>query len=96
MMFMVIERFERGDMRPVYARLAEKGRGLPDGLRYVESWVEATMERCFQLMECDDAALLQQWILHWQDCGVSFEIVPVVPAARTRSLVTDAAAAGPG
>ena len=39
-----------------HARLA------PDGLTYVESWVEASLDRCFQLMECDDVTLLQQWV----------------------------------
>jgi hypothetical protein len=88
MLVMVIETFADADMRPTYRRLAAAGRGLPDGLRYLDSWVEAGMRRCFQIMECDDAALLQEWVLHWRDCGVSFEIVPVVPASRTRELVT--------
>ena len=26
------------------------------------SWIEANFDRCFQIMECDDARLLQQWI----------------------------------
>ena len=32
MLFMVVERFENKDMGPVYARLRERGRQLPDGL----------------------------------------------------------------
>jgi hypothetical protein len=87
MLFMVIEHFTDHDMRPVYLRLRHAGRGLPPGLRFVDSWVEPSFARCFQLMECDDAALLQQWVLHWRDCGVTFEIVPVVPSAATRALV---------
>jgi hypothetical protein len=50
---------------------------MPDGLTYVESWVEASLDRCFQLMECGDASLLQRWVAQWSDL-VSFEIVPVV------------------
>jgi hypothetical protein len=38
---------------------------MPDGLTDIDSWIEPTFERCFQLMECDDARLLQQWIVHW-------------------------------
>ena len=87
MLFMVIETFADADMRPVYRRMQAAGRGLPDGLRYVDSWIEASMRRCFQLMETDDPALLQQWVLHWQGCGVSFEFVPVVPSAKTRAIV---------
>jgi hypothetical protein len=87
MLFMVIERFEGNDMTPVYERLAERGRGIPEGLRYVDSWVEASFGRCFQLMETDDARLLQEWVLHWHGCGVTFEIVPVVPGSETGTLV---------
>ena len=38
-------------------------------------------------MECDDLRLLQQWVLHWQGTGVSFEIVPVLDSAQTREVV---------
>jgi hypothetical protein len=87
MLFMVIERFKDCDPKPVYRHLAEKGRGLPDGLAYVGSWIEPNFDRCFQLMECDDARLLQEWVMHWRD-HATFEIVPVVPSAETRELVT--------
>lgn len=87
MLFMVIETFRDGDMLPVYRRVQAEGRGLPEGLRYVDSWVEPNFARCFQLMECDDASLLQQWVLHWRGTGVHFEFVPVVPSARTREVV---------
>ena len=87
MLFMVIEIFKDNDMLPIYRRFREAGRGLPDGLKYVDSWVEANFNRCFQLMECNDPRLLQQWILHWQGTGVTFEIVPVVPGKDTRDVV---------
>lgn len=87
MLFMVIERFEGNDMIPVYQRVAEAGRGLPEGLKYVNSWIEPGFARCFQLMECEDLALFQQWVLHWRGTGASFEIVPVVESARTREIV---------
>lgn len=98
MLFMVIETFSAHDMVPVYRRLRDAGRGLPDGLDYVDSWVEAGFGRCFQLMRCDDAALLQAWVLHWRGTGVTMEIVPVVPAAETRAIVAtclDEPAPGP-
>ena len=87
MLFMVIERFRDNDMLPVYRRLRDAGRTLPEGLRYVESWVEPNFGRCFQLMECEDPARLQEWVLQWRGCGVTFEFVPVVPSARTREVV---------
>jgi Domain of unknown function (DUF3303) len=86
MLFMVVERFRNRDAKAVYRHLRDHGRGLPEGLTYVDSWVEASFERCFQLMECDDAALLQQWVLHWGALA-DVEIVPVVPSARTRAIV---------
>jgi len=85
MLWMVIERFRGRDPGPVYARLPERGRALPEGLRYVDSWVEANFDRCFQLMECDDALLLQRWILEWRDL-IEFEVVPVTPSKTIRGL----------
>ncbi|MBK8157717.1 MAG: DUF3303 family protein [Rhodospirillaceae bacterium] len=87
MLFMVIERFENNDMVPVYRRVRDAGRSLPEGLRYVDSWVEPNFARCFQLMETEDLRLLQEWVLSWRGCGVSFEIVPVVSSAETRQVV---------
>ena len=87
MLFMVIEHFDDGDMVPVYRRLQEKGRQLPEGLAYVDSWIEANFRRCFQLMETADAALLQEWVLGWRGTGTRFEIVAVVPSKETRAVV---------
>jgi hypothetical protein len=87
MLFMIVERFRDNDMIPIYQHLRDHGRGLPDGLTYVDSWIEANFGRCFQLMDCDDASLLQQWVLHWRGLGATFEIVPVTRAAETRPLV---------
>lgn len=77
MLFMVVERFKDGDAVAVYRRYREQGRMMPQGLKYVESWVESNYGRCFQLMECDDARLLQQWMARWEDL-IEFEVVPVV------------------
>lgn len=84
---MVIETFKDDDMVPVYQQVQDKGRGLPEGLRYLESWVEPNFSRCFQLMECDDPSKLQEWVLHWRGTGARFEFVPVVTSARTREVV---------
>ena len=84
---MVIETFADNDMLPVYRRVRESGRQLPEGLRYVDSWVEASFARCFQLMETDDLSTLQAWVLGWRGTGVTFEIVPVLTSAQTREVV---------
>ena len=86
MLFMVIERFKNRDAKPVYRRFLEKGRLMPEGLIYRESWIEANFERCFQLMECHDVSLLQEWVLEWQDL-TEFEIVPVAESKATSDLV---------
>lgn len=86
MLFMVIERFKDSDPKPIYAHLRKHGRGLPQGLEYVDRWIEPSFRRCFQLMRCDDPRLLQEWILHRQGLA-TFEIVPVVPSNETREVV---------
>jgi len=80
---MVVETFLHG-AEPVYARFAECGRMLPDGLEYVDSWVSDDLGRCWQLMETNDPALLDQWIARWNDLA-GFEVVPVIASAEAAS-----------
>jgi hypothetical protein len=87
MLFMVIERFRDRDPIPVYRRVRDAGIKFPEGLKYIGSWIEPNFDRCFQLMECDDARLLQEWILNCGGFGMTFEIVPVVPSLETREVV---------
>jgi hypothetical protein len=88
---MVIEDFVRG-ARPVYERAAAKGRMLPPGLLYLDSWIDERLNRCFQLMETDDPGLLDAWTAEWSDLA-TFEIVPVIDSteAAARALGSDAA-----
>ena len=86
MLYMVIERFRNRDAAAVYRRFRERGRMAPDGLRYVASWVEVGFDRCFQLMECDDPRLLDEWAARWQDL-VEFEVVPVVTSEQAAEAI---------
>jgi hypothetical protein len=86
MQFMVIERFNNQDGKAVYRRLREKGRMMPEGLRFVASYVAADMSRCFQVMECDDVTLFQRWIAEWSDV-MAFEVVPVVAGKDTAAAL---------
>ena len=83
MQYMVIEYFKDRDAAAVYRRFGDQGRMTPEGLNYVSSWVELNFERCFQVMECSDPRLLQEWIARWSDL-VDFEVIPVVSSAETQ------------
>lgn len=76
MLFMVIERFRDNDMLPAYQHLRDHGRSLPDGLEYVDSWIEPTFARCFQLMRCDDPRLFQQWVFAMARIGCNIRNRP--------------------
>ena len=81
MRYMVIERFNEGAAPQIYARLKEKGRMMPKGLTYVDSWISEDLSRCYQLMECDDPDLFEPWIAAWADL-FTYEIVPVISSAK--------------
>jgi hypothetical protein len=86
MLYMVIERFRGGNAAPVYRRFRDKGRLAPDGLRYVASWVTTDMTSCYQVMECDDPALITQWSERWRDL-VDFEVSPVMTSAEAAAAI---------
>jgi hypothetical protein len=86
MKYMVIEHFRDRDPLPVYRRFRDRGRMAPEGVQYLSSWVDDKFERCFQLMETDDRALLDQWSANWKDI-VDFEIVPVVTSAEAAQTI---------
>jgi hypothetical protein len=85
MLFMVIERFRDGNAAAVYERYRERGRMMPEGLNYVDSWVESNFDRCFQLMQCDDPKLFEQWTTQWEDL-VEFEIIPVLASKQAAEM----------
>ena len=90
MLYMVVERYLSGP-GPVYERAAARGRMLPEGLAYVDSWVvsDVSMDRCFQLMETSDPALFDVWARRWSDL-VSFEVYPVITSAEAAAAADDA------
>ena len=86
MLYMIVEHFRGGDAVLVYRRFRDQGRLAPEGLRYVSSWVTGDLRRCFQIMECEDPALLAQWTARWKDL-IEFEIIPVVTSAEALAAV---------
>lgn len=87
MHFMIIERFRNGDPVPVYRRFRERGRMAPEGLRYVGSWVTEDLALCYQVMECDDRRLLDEWLANWKDI-VDFDVIPVLTSPEALAAVT--------
>ena len=91
MLYVIIERFRMGNPIPVYQRFRDSGRRMPDGITYVNSWVTTDLRRCYQVMECDQRALLDEWLANWKDL-VDFEVETVMTSAeavaelRSRSI----------
>ncbi|HLG58183.1 MAG TPA: DUF3303 family protein [Vicinamibacterales bacterium] len=83
---MVIESFLGGDPVPVYRRFRDRGRMMPEGIEYRGSWVTEDLGRCFQIMECQDRRLLDQWMANWDDI-TGFEVIPVVTSAEAAAAV---------
>ena len=86
MQYMIIERFHPGKVKDMYRRFAEKGRMLPEGVNFIDSWINESVTVCYQVMEADSADRLQLWTDNWKDL-VDFEIIPVISSAAAREKV---------
>jgi hypothetical protein len=86
-LYMIIEHFRNQDPVPVYQRFQDRGRLAPAGLRYISSWVDEKLERCFQLMEAEDRKQLDEWIANWNDL-VEFEVYPVISSQEASERVS--------
>ena len=86
MLYMVIEHFKEGAVPEVYRRFRARGRMMPDGLKYISSWIDTELKVCYQLMETDAAALFARWTENWDDL-MEFEIIPVRTSAETAAMV---------
>lgn len=87
MLFLIVEHFHGGNPEPVYRRFRDHGRLAPAGLTYVSSWVTADLKRCFQVMECDSRALLDEWMAAWRDI-VDFEVIDIITSAEAVAAVS--------
>ena len=85
---MVIERFKNGDAVAVGERFARSGRLLPDGAKYVGSWMDSAGNRCFQVMGAASREVLDAWTGQWDDL-VEFEIVPLEDPALFWAKLSD-------
>jgi hypothetical protein len=83
---MIIESFRKGKVKELYKRFAEKGRQLPPGVTYINSWIDEKIETCYQLMESDSVEKLFEWTEHWNDLA-GFEIKRVLTSAEVQEKV---------
>ena len=86
MLYMIVEHFRNGNPVPVYERFRARGRLAPDGLHYVNSWVTDDLTTCYQVMECEDRRLIDEWLAAWADI-VEFEVKPVITSAEASARV---------
>ena len=85
-LYMIVEHYKHGDALPVYRRFRDQGRLAPEGVVYVASWIDDTLQRCYQLMEAEDRALLDQWMANWTDL-VDFEVYPVMTSSEAAAKI---------
>jgi len=86
MLYMIIERFHEGKIRSVYERFDEKGRMMPEGVSYIDSWITEDLNTCYQVMESVSEQKLKEWISNWNDL-CDFEIIPVITSAEAKAKV---------
>ena len=84
MLYMIIEYFHPGQMKKLYQRFDEKGRMLPEGVEYINSWINEDVTVCYQVMEAASITQLHEWIANWKDL-VDFEIIPVISSAEAKN-----------
>ena len=90
MLYMIIEKFRPGKVKALYKRFEEKGRLMPEGLSYINSWIDKNITTCYQVMETDKIETIHEWITNWNDLA-DFEIIPVITSAeaKERTFMSD-------
>ena len=84
--YMVIERFRDGDASPSTRASASTAAWRPKGWSTSPSWVDEDLACCWQVMETDDPALLEEWMTQWRDL-VDFEVYAVLGSAEAAERV---------
>ena len=93
MLYLIIERFKTGKVKMMYERFDKTGRMLPDGVRFINSWINEDITTCYQVMESNSIEGIHEWISHWNDV-VDFEVTPVITSAEAKEKVFAAGSAG--
>ena len=85
-MYMIVETFRQNKVKELYKRFEEKGRQLPTGVHYVNSWINEEVTTCYQVMESDSEEKINKWIQHWNDLA-DFKVIPVITSAQAKERV---------
>lgn len=75
--YMIVESYKHGKSGEIYRRLAERGRMMPMGLEYIDSWIEENLQKCYQVMKSENLDKIHEWMDHWNDL-MDFEVIPVI------------------
>jgi len=86
MTYLIIEHFHSGKLKDMYERFEKKGRMMPEGVVYINSWIDMEVKTCYQVMESESEEKLKEWIKNWDDL-VDFEIIPVITSAQAKAKV---------
>ncbi len=86
MVYLIIERFHPGKVKEIYNRFEEKGRMLPGGVHFINSWIDENVSICYQVMESPSEEKLQKWISRWEDLA-DFEVIPVISSEEAKQIV---------
>lgn len=86
MLYMIIEKFHPGKEKAIYQRFDKKGRMMPEGVQYINSWINEQVSICYQVMECTTEEKLYQWIGCWNDLA-DFEVIPVLTSAQAKEKI---------
>jgi hypothetical protein len=86
MQYMIIEKFHPGKVGTIYKRFDEKGRMLPAGVLYINSWINNDVSICYQLMEAVSEEKIHEWVSYWNDLA-DFDVIPVISSAEAKEKV---------
>jgi Protein of unknown function (DUF3303) len=86
MLYMIIEKFHPEKVKALYKRFDEKGRMMPAGVNYINSWIDEPVSTCYQVMESDSRDKIDEWISHWSDLA-DFEVILVITSAKAKEKV---------
>jgi hypothetical protein len=59
---------------------------LPEGVNFVNSWINESVTICYQLMEAESSKQLQSWIDQWKEFA-DFEVVRVISSTEAKAKV---------